>query len=65
MPTALALSLSINHATTKDVQNKANLVVGTVSIFIYPILESTDCAKKESYLSTDVNCNLADVYDVR
>lgn len=48
MLAALALSLSINHAATKAVQNKASLVVGTVFIFMYPNLQSTDCAREET-----------------
>jgi hypothetical protein len=34
MPTALALSLSINPAATKAVQNKASLLVGAVFVFM-------------------------------
>ena len=63
MLTALALSLSINHAATKAVQNKASLVVGTVFIFMYPKLESTDCARKESCLNVGVSSNVTEAYD--
>ena len=65
MLTALALSLSINQATTKAVQNKASLVVGTVFIFMYANLESTDCAKEQLRLIIGVKPNLTKAYDVR
>ena len=65
MPTALALLLSVNHATTKAVEIKANLVVGTVFIFMYAILESTDCAKEEFCVMSVVNIGMTAYYDVR
>jgi hypothetical protein len=64
MLTALALSLSINHAAIKAAQNKASLVVGTVLVFMSRKLKHALCQERNYLSSVGVSPDYKGIYNI-